>query len=95
MHLLDLHSKLVIVWMLCQTDLPCTADVLEVALERLVDLLDSVQQVGIPLILQQAGNMMTTCIGCSTGQETTAFIDSMQPDTKCISQCQDFFCVKG
>lgn len=52
-HLPDLNSKLVVVCMLCQTDLSCTANVLEVALECLVDLLDSTQEVRVPLILQK------------------------------------------
>lgn len=52
-HLPDLNSKLVVVCMLCQADLSCTANVLEVALECLVDLLDSAQKVRVPLILQK------------------------------------------
>lgn len=52
--LLDLDSKLVVVWMFCQTDLPCTPDVFKVALECLVDLLDCAQEVRVPLILQNA-----------------------------------------
>ena len=58
-HLLDLHSKLVIVCMLRQTDLPCTTDVFEVALECVVDLFDRAQEVRIPLILQKIWTMVT------------------------------------
>lgn len=50
---LDLHSKLVIIFMLCQADFPSTANLPEVLLECLVDLLNSGLQVWVPLVLQQ------------------------------------------
>ena len=50
--LLNLDSKLVIVCMLCQADLSSTPNVSEIALESLVNLLDCVLEVRIPLILQ-------------------------------------------
>ena len=48
---LDLNSKLIIVCMLCQADLPCTANVSEIALKGLVNLLDCPLEVRVPLIL--------------------------------------------
>lgn len=55
--------------MLCQADLACTADVLEVALECLVDLLDCAQEVRIPLILQKACSLMSSFIRCTALRE--------------------------
>ena len=49
--LLDLDGELVIVRMLSQADLPSAPNVLEVALESGVNLLDRALQIGIPLIL--------------------------------------------
>ena len=50
---LDLHSKFVIVLVLCQAHFPSTANLPEVLLECLVDLLDSGLQIWVPLVLQQ------------------------------------------
>ena len=81
-HLLDLHSKLVIVCMLGQTDLPCTTDVFEIALECMVDLFDRAQEVRIPLILQKIWTMVTVSISCSPGQQTVDVTDGTQPCTQ-------------